>query len=90
MPLPTVSEFLPGYEASAWFGVGAPRNTPADVVEKLNREINAALTDPKIKAQLADLGGTVLGGSPADFGRLIADETEKWGKVIRAANIKAE
>ena len=90
MPLPTVSEFLPGYEASAWIGVGAPRNTPADVVEKLNREINAALTDPKIKAQLADLGGTVLGGSPADFGRLIADETEKWGKVIRAANIKAE
>ena len=90
MPLPTVSEFLPGYEASAWFGVGAPRNTPADVVEKLNREINAALTDPKIKAQLADLGGTVLGGSPADFGRLIADETEKWGKVIRAANIQPQ
>jgi tripartite-type tricarboxylate transporter receptor subunit TctC len=88
--LPTVSEFLPGYEASAWFGVAAPRNTPAEIVDKLNKEINAALTDPKIKAQLADLGGTVLGGSPADFGRLIADETEKWGKVIRAANIKPE
>ena len=83
-------EFVPGYEASAWFGVGAPRNTPAEIVDKLNKEINAGLADPKIKARLADLGGTALAGSPADFGKLIAEETEKWGKVIRAANIKAE
>jgi len=88
--LPTISEFLPGYEASTWFGVGAPRNTSPEIVEKLNKEINAALTDPNVKARLADLGGTMLSGSPADFGRLIADETEKWGKVIRAANIKPE
>ena len=88
--LPTVSEFLPGYEASAWFGVGAPRSTPSEIGEKLNKEISTALADPKIKAQLADLGGTVLAGSPADFGKLIAAETEKWGKVIRAANIKAQ
>ena len=88
--IPTVGEFVPGYEASAWFGVGAPKNTPAEIIDKLNKEINAALADPKIKARLADLGGTVLPGSPADFGKLIADETEKWGKVIRAANIKPE
>ena len=88
--IPTVGEFVPGYEASAWFGIGAPKNTPAEIVEKLNKEINAGLADPKIKARLADLGGTVLPGSPADFGKLIADETEKWGKVIRAANIKPE
>jgi tripartite-type tricarboxylate transporter receptor subunit TctC len=88
--VPTVGEFVPGYEASGWFGVAAPRNTPPDIIEKLNKEINAALADPKIKARLADLGGTVLPGSPADFGKLIANETEKWGKVIRAANIKAE
>ena len=88
--IPTVGEFVPGYEASAVFGVGAPRNTPAEIVDKLNKEINAALADPKIKARLADLGGTALGGSPADFGKLIADETEKWGKVIRVANIKPE
>ena len=88
--VPTVSEFVPGYEASAWFGVGAPKATPAEIVEKLDKEINAGLADPKIKARLADLGGTPLVGSPADFGKLIADETEKWGKVIRAANIKAE
>ena len=88
--IPTVGEFLPGYEASAWFGVGAPKATPAEIVEKLNKEINAGLADPKIKARLADLGGTPLVGSPADFGKLIADETEKWGKVIRALNIKAE
>ena len=88
--IPTVNEFVPGYEASAWFGVGAPRNTPTEIVDKLNREINAALADPKIKGRLADLGGTVLSGSPADFGRHIAAETEKWAKVIRAANIKAE
>ena len=85
-----MSDFVPGYEASAWYGIGAPRNTPAEIVDKLNKEINAALSDPKIQARLADLGGTVLGGSAADFGQLIADETEKWGKVIRAANIKPE
>jgi len=86
--LPPVGDFVPGYEASTWQGLGAPGNTPAEIVGKLNKEINAALSDPKIKAKLADLGGTVLSGPPADFGRLIADETEKWGKVIRAANIK--
>jgi len=87
--IPTVSDFLPGYEASAWFGVGAPKNTSAEIVDKLNRKINAGLADPKIKARLAELGGTPLLGSPRELGTLIADETEKWGKVIRAANIKA-
>jgi tripartite-type tricarboxylate transporter receptor subunit TctC len=82
-----MSEFLPGFEASSWYGVAAPRNAPAEIVDKLNREINAALIDSKVKAKLADLGGSILGGSPADFGRLITDETEKWAKVIRAANI---
>ena len=88
--MPTVGDFVPGFEASAWFGIGAPKNTPAEIIEKLNKEINAGLADPKIKARLADLGGTVLAGSPADFGKLIADETEKWAKVIRAANIKVQ
>jgi tripartite-type tricarboxylate transporter receptor subunit TctC len=88
--VPTVGDFLPGYEVSAWQGVGAPKNTPAEIIAKLNTEINAGLADPKIKARFADLGGTALVGSPAEFGRLIAQETEKWGKVIRAANIKAE
>ena len=88
--VPTVGESVPGYEASTWSGVGAPKATPAEIVEKLNKEINAALADHKIKARLADLGSTPLVGSATDFGRLIADETEKWGKVIRAANIKAE
>jgi tripartite-type tricarboxylate transporter receptor subunit TctC len=88
--LPTVGEFVPGYEASAWFGIGVPKNTPAEIVDKLNKEINAALDDPKMKARLADLGGVVLPGSPAEFGKLIADETEKWGNVIRALDIKAE
>ena len=87
--IPTVSDFLPGYEAGVWFGLGAPKNTPAEIFGKLNQEINAALADPNMKARLTDLGGMVLAGSPADFGKLIADETEKWGKVIRAANIKA-
>ena len=86
--IPTVDDFVPGYEASAWYGVGVAKNTPVEVVDKLNEEINAALADPKIKARLADLGGTVLAGSPADFGKLIADETRKWAKVIRAANLK--
>ena len=88
--LPTVGDFLPGFEASLVYGVGAPRNTPAEIIEKLNNEINAALADPKIKARLADMDGMVLALSPADFGKLIADETEKWGKVIRAANIKPD
>jgi tripartite-type tricarboxylate transporter receptor subunit TctC len=88
--MPTVNEFLPGYETSVWFGVGAPKATPAEIVEKLNEEVNAALDDPKMKARLADLGGTPLPGSPAQFGKLIADDTEKWAKVIRAANIKPD
>jgi tripartite-type tricarboxylate transporter receptor subunit TctC len=88
--IPTVSEFVPGYEASGWSGFGSPKSTPTEVIDKLNREINTALADPKIKARLADLGGTPLVGSPADFGKLIADDTEKWARVIRAANIKAE
>jgi tripartite-type tricarboxylate transporter receptor subunit TctC len=88
--LPTVGEFVPGYEASAWLGVGVPRQTPVEIIDKLNREINAVLSDPKFKAQLAGLGGKVLTGSPAEFGKLVADETEKWGKVIRTANIKPE
>jgi tripartite-type tricarboxylate transporter receptor subunit TctC len=88
--VPTVGEFVPGYEASIWFGIGAPKNTPTEIIEMLNKEINAALGDPKMKARLADLGGTALAGSPADFGKLIAEETEKWGNVIRALNIKAD
>jgi len=88
--IPTVAEFVAGYEASNWFGVCAPKATPAEIVEKLNKEINASLADPSIKARLADLGGDVLTLSPADFGKLIAEETEKWGKVIRAANMKAK
>ena len=85
-----MGEFVPGYEASGWFGIGAPQEHPAEIIDKLNKEINAGLADPKMKSHLVDLGGMMLGGSPADFGKLIADETEKWGKVIRAANIKPE
>jgi tripartite-type tricarboxylate transporter receptor subunit TctC len=88
--IPTVADFVHGYEASAFFGVGAPKNTPADIIEKLNKEINAGLADPKLKARLADLGGTVIAGSPADFGRLLADETEKWAKVVKLAGMKPE
>jgi tripartite-type tricarboxylate transporter receptor subunit TctC len=88
--IPTLSDFLRGYEASFWDGLGVPKNTPAEVIERLNKEINAALADPKIKARFADLGGTALVGSPADFGKLIAEETERWGKVVRAANIKPD
>jgi tripartite-type tricarboxylate transporter receptor subunit TctC len=88
--IPTVGDFVPGYEASAFWGVGAPRNTPADIIDKLNREINAGLSDPKLSTRLAEGGGTVLAGSPADFGKLVADETEKWAKVIKFANIKLE
>jgi tripartite-type tricarboxylate transporter receptor subunit TctC len=88
--VPTVGEFVPGYEASTWFGICAPKDTPAPIVDKLNEEINAALADPQIKARLAALGGTPLVGSPADFGKLIADETEKWAKVVKFAGIKPE
>jgi tripartite-type tricarboxylate transporter receptor subunit TctC len=86
--LPSVGDFVPGYESSQWYGVGVPKNTPQGIVDTLNKEINAALADPRMKAR-PDLGGTVLPLSPSDFGKLIADETDKWGKVIRAANIKA-
>ena len=88
--LPTIGDFVPGYEASTWNGVCAPKNTPAEIVDRLNREINAGLADPKLKARLAEMGAWALPGSPADCGKLIADEIEKWGKVIRAGNIKAE
>jgi tripartite-type tricarboxylate transporter receptor subunit TctC len=88
--IPTVGEFVPGYEASFWFGVGAPKATRAEIVEKLNKEINAGLADPNMKTRLADLGGTVLAGSPADFGKLIAEETERWGKVVKFSGAKAD
>jgi len=86
--LPTLRDFVPGYEASTWFGIVAPTNTPAEIIEKLNNAINAGLADPKIKSRLAEMGGMLLAGSPADFGKLIAEETDKWGQVIRTANIK--
>jgi tripartite-type tricarboxylate transporter receptor subunit TctC len=88
--LPTVADFVPGYEASQWYGIGAPRNTPAEIVDKLNKEINAAIADPGLKTRLAAVGGEPLPGSPAEFGKLIAEETEKWGSVVRAAGIKPE
>jgi tripartite-type tricarboxylate transporter receptor subunit TctC len=88
--VPTVSDFLPGYEASFWSGVGAPKNTPAEIVDTLNKEINAALADPKMKARLAELGATALAGSPADFGKLIADETEKSRNVVKFSGAKAD
>jgi Tripartite tricarboxylate transporter family receptor len=87
---PTIGEFVPGYEASAWFGVGAPRNTPARVVDKLNKEINAGLADPAMRSKLDNLGGGVFASTPAEFGRFIAEETEKWGKVVKFAVIKPE
>ena len=86
--IPTVAEFVPGYEASQWYGIAAPKKVAPEIIGRLNKEINAALGDPKLQARFADLGGTPLLGSPADFGRLIAADTEKWGKVIRAANIR--
>jgi tripartite-type tricarboxylate transporter receptor subunit TctC len=86
--VPTVAEFVPGYEASGWNGVCAPRNTPVEIIGKLNNAINAGLADPKVKGRLVDLGATTIAGSPADFGKLIVEETEKWAKVIRAGNIK--
>jgi tripartite-type tricarboxylate transporter receptor subunit TctC len=88
--LPTVADYVPGYEASAWYGFGAPKGTPAEIVDRLNREVNAILAEPATKTRLAELGASLLPGSPADFGKLVADETEKWGKVIRFAGIKAE
>jgi tripartite-type tricarboxylate transporter receptor subunit TctC len=88
--IPTVGDFVPGFEGSQWVGVHAPKSTPSGFIDKLNAEINAGLADARLKARFADLGGTVLPGSPAEFGKLIADDTEKWAKVIRAANIKAE
>jgi tripartite-type tricarboxylate transporter receptor subunit TctC len=88
--LPTVGDFVPGYESSAWYGVGVPRNTAPDIIEALNREINAGLTDPKLKARFAELGAATIPGSPGDFGRLVADETEKWGKVVKFAGIRAD
>ena len=88
--VPAMSEFVPGYEASSWLGVGVPKNTPTEIINTLNREVNAGIGDPKIKERFADLGSTVVAGSPSDFAQQILDETEKWGKVIRAANIKPE
>jgi tripartite-type tricarboxylate transporter receptor subunit TctC len=86
--VPTIGESVPGFEASSVFGIGAPKNTPIEIVEMLNKRINSSLADPNVRARLAELGGTVLAGSSADFGKLIVEETEKWGKVVRAANIK--
>jgi tripartite-type tricarboxylate transporter receptor subunit TctC len=88
--VPTVDDFVPGYEATSLFGVGAPRKTPVEIIDRLNIEINAALDDPKLKTRLVELGGTLIPGSPADFGKLVAEDTEKWAKVIRAVNIKVE
>jgi tripartite-type tricarboxylate transporter receptor subunit TctC len=88
--IPTVGEFVPGYEVNVWFGVGAPKGTPAEVIDKLNKEINAGLADPKIEARLEDLGGIPMPMTPDEFGKMIAEDTEKWAKVIRAVNIKPE
>ncbi|HZY42961.1 MAG TPA: tripartite tricarboxylate transporter substrate-binding protein, partial [Anaerolineae bacterium] len=87
--LPTVADFLPGYEASAWYGLGAPKHTPGEIIDKVNKAMNAILADPKTKERFAELGGSTVPGSPADFGKLLADETEKWGKVVKFAGIKA-
>jgi len=87
--LPTVADFVPGYEASSWYGIGAPKNTPSESITKLNTEVNTILADPRMKARLADLGGTELAGSPADFSKLIVEETEKWGKVVKFSGAKA-
>jgi tripartite-type tricarboxylate transporter receptor subunit TctC len=86
----TVAQFVPGYEASTWFGIGASRNTPAEIVDKLNKEINAAISDPRIRARLVDMGGNALVGSPADFAKLVADETEKWAKVVKFAGLRPD
>ncbi len=88
--LPTVSDFVPGYELSAWYGIGVPKGTPAEIIEKLNKEVNAILADPKAQARFADLGASLLPGSPADFGKLVADETEKWGKVVKFSGARPD
>jgi tripartite-type tricarboxylate transporter receptor subunit TctC len=88
--VPTLGETVPGYKVSVWYGIGAPKNTPSEIIEKLNKEIKAGLVDPKVKAQFSDLGGTPFAGSPGDFGKFVADETERWGNVVRAANLKAD
>ena len=88
--VPTVAEFVPGYEASSWYGLGVPKGTPADIVDTLNRTVNAALADPKLQARFADLGATVLAGTPTDFAKLVADETEKWGRVVKFSGAKVE
>jgi tripartite-type tricarboxylate transporter receptor subunit TctC len=88
--VPTVADFVPGYESSAWYGVGAPKNTPVEIIDRLNKEINAVLADPRMKTRVADMGATLVAGSPADFGKLVADETEKWGKVVKFAGAKAD
>jgi tripartite-type tricarboxylate transporter receptor subunit TctC len=88
--IPTVADVVPDFESTFWIGIGAPRNAPTDIIEKLNKEINRGLADPTLQARIAELGASVLSGSPTDFGKLISKETEKWGKVIRAANIKPE
>jgi tripartite-type tricarboxylate transporter receptor subunit TctC len=88
--VPTISEYVPGYEVSSWSGVAAPRNSPAEVIDLLNREINAVLAEPKIRARFAELGTTLFTGSPTEFGKFIADDAEKWGKVIRAVNIRPD
>ena len=86
--LPTVADFVPGYEASAWYGLGAPKNTPAEIIETLNKEVNAILADPKAKARFTELGASLLPGTAAEFAKLVADETEKWGKVVKFAGAK--
>jgi tripartite-type tricarboxylate transporter receptor subunit TctC len=88
--IPSVAEFVPGYDATFWFGLGAPRNTPSEIIDRLNKEVNAALAEPATKARLADLDGTALAGSPADFGKFVAEETQKWGNVIKFAGVKPE
>src|SRR5579862_5346578 len=88
--VPSIGEFVPGYEASQWYGIGAPKGTPADVIERLNRETNAVLADPKMQARLAELGASALAGSPADFGKLIVDETAKWAKVVKISGAKPD
>jgi tripartite-type tricarboxylate transporter receptor subunit TctC len=88
--VPTVADFVPGYESSAWYGVGAPRNTPVEIVDRLNKEINTILAESKVKTRIAEMGATLVAGSPADFGKLVADETEKWGKVVRFSGAKAD
>jgi len=88
--IPTVAEFVPGYDAIGWYGIGAPKRTPAEIIDKLNKETNATLADPEFRSRLADLGAVPMSMAPAEFGKFIAEETEKWGKVIRLANIKLE